>query len=80
MTFDLPSTATGPANSPSMEGAHHQSPLAVPMPFLRQPIHLGDLVKSLTDALHIPQCGGCRDRQEALNGAVEFRPMRMWED
>jgi hypothetical protein len=34
----------------------------------------------LTDALHIRQCGGCAERQEAMNQAVEFRPMRSpWE-
>ena len=55
-------------------------PLTIPIPFLRGPIGSGDLVKSLTDALHIPQCGGCRDRQEAMNGALRFRPMGLWED
>ena len=61
------------------EGA--RQPLAVPIPFLRGTIGSGDLVKSLTDALRIPQCGGCKERQEAMNGAVEFRPFRsLWED
>lgn len=30
-------------------------------------IGLGDIVKSITDALHIPQCGGCKKRQEKWN-------------
>ncbi len=33
---------------------------------------LGDAVKRVTDALHIPQCGGCKKRQEWLNKAVPF--------
>ena len=28
---------------------------------------LGDMVKSATDALGIPQCGPCRNRQQKLN-------------
>lgn len=28
---------------------------------------LGDLVKKATDALGIPQCGGCQERQKKLN-------------
>ena len=53
--------------------------LTVPIPFLREASGLGDLVKGLTDALHIPQCGGCQGRQERLNEAIQFRPIR-WED
>jgi hypothetical protein len=53
--------------------------LTVPIPFLREVSGLGDLVKGLTDALRIPQCGGCRERQERMNEAVQFRPIR-WED
>ena len=61
------------------EGARGR--LSIPIPFLRGTVGSGDLVKSLTDALRIPQCGGCKERQEAMNGAVEFRPLRsLWED
>tara|TARA_Y100000114_G_scaffold130512_1_gene128343 strand:+ start:2606 stop:2815 length:210 start_codon:yes stop_codon:yes gene_type:complete len=28
---------------------------------------LGDSIKRVTDALKIPQCGGCKRRQEKLN-------------
>ncbi len=63
---------------PEEEGARH--PFTVPIPFLRGPIGSGDLVKRLTDALHVPQCGGCRGRQEEMNRAVEFRPLSFWED
>ncbi len=66
-----------PQSEVENEGVHQ--PLTVPVPFLREPIGLGDLVKGLTDALHIPQCGGCRERQDRFNGAMEFRPVR-WED
>lgn len=63
------------------EGVHH--PLTIPLPFLGEPTGLGDMVKRVTDALHIPQCGGCKERQERLNEAVEFRPAgsrSLWED
>ena len=61
------------------EGA--RQPFTIPLPFLRQTIGSGDVVKGLTDALRIPQCGGCKERQETMNGAVEFRPLRsLWED
>ena len=33
---------------------------------------LGDVVASVTTALHIPKCGGCARRQEILNKAVPF--------
>ena len=67
--------------SPTLEREEGvRNTLTVPIPFLRGPIGSGDLVKSLPDALHIPQCGGCRDRQEAMNGALRFRPMGLWED
>lgn len=28
---------------------------------------LGDSIKRITDAMKIPQCGGCRRRQQKLN-------------
>ncbi len=56
-------------------------PLTIPIPFLREPVGSGDIVKRLTDALHIPQCGGCRGRQERMNQTVGFGPLRsIWED
>jgi hypothetical protein len=32
----------------------------------------GDLVKRVTAALGIRQCGGCKDRQERLNKLMPF--------
>ena len=62
-----------------VDGVRHG--MTIPLPFITGPVGSGDLVKSLTDALHIPQCGGCGRRQEAMNQAVAFRPMRsLWED
>lgn len=42
---------------------------------------LGDAVKKITDAAGIPQCGGCKQRQDELNrigeaGAAVARRMR----
>lgn len=33
---------------------------------------LGDAIAKVTNALHIPQCGGCKKRQAALNKLVPF--------
>lgn len=38
---------------------------------------LGDRVKQLTDALGIPQCGGCARRQQWLNDAHEWA-LKRW--
>jgi hypothetical protein len=55
--------------------------LQIPIPFeTQQPIGLGDLIKRITDFLHIPQCGGCQERQEYLNQWVEFQGPVRWED
>lgn len=66
------------SDQPEEEGVRH--PFTIPIPFLREAVGSGDIVRGLTDALHIPQCGGCGRRQQAMNRAVEFRPMRSpWE-
>jgi len=53
----------------------------VPLPFLRREIGAGDAVKRFTDSLGIRQCGGCGERQRAMNERVVFRPLRWpWED
>ncbi len=64
------------------EGVRNR-PVTIPVPFMRGPTSVGsgDVLKRLTDAFHIPQCGGCGRRQAAMNRTVEFRPMRsLWED
>jgi hypothetical protein len=67
--------------SPNTEEEGARQPFTIPLPFLRESIGSGDMVKQLTDALHIRQCGGCERRQNAMNQAVAFRPIRsLWED
>jgi hypothetical protein len=34
---------------------------------------LGDTIRKITTALHIPHCGGCEQRQELLNKLVPYR-------
>lgn len=48
------------------------------VPFDMEPVGLGDIVKKLTDFLHIPQCGGCQERQQYLNERVQV--CSLWED
>jgi hypothetical protein len=62
------------------ESTRQPRTFTIPIPFLRDTVGAGDLVKSLTDALRIPQCGGCQERQERMNSTLGFRPMRLWED
>ena len=64
---------------PNTEEGGVRQPFTIPLPFLRQSIGSGDMVKQLTDALHIRQCGGCEDRQQAMNRTLEFRPWGGWE-
>ena len=61
----------------------------LPVPFVKEEVGAGDFIKRFTSALHIPQCGGCRQRQEYLNGKITLVPMRpaqkeeervRWED
>lgn len=33
---------------------------------------LGDTIHKITTALHIPHCGGCEQRREALNKIVPY--------
>lgn len=51
-------------------------PAAIPVPGLRQPVQLGDAVRRVTNALHIPHCSPCQKRQEALNRLIQLVPMR----
>lgn len=41
---------------------------------------LGDSIKSVTDFFHIPQCGGCKKRQEYLNRLIPYKKHRKVED
>lgn len=34
---------------------------------------LGDTIKKVTDALHIPQCGACKRRQQKLNKMFPYK-------
>jgi hypothetical protein len=34
---------------------------------------LGDTIKKATDFLKIPQCGGCKERQEMLNRKFPYK-------
>jgi hypothetical protein len=38
-----------------------------PVSLKKESSGLGDSIKRITDAMKIPQCGGCRRRQQKLN-------------
>lgn len=51
----------------------HLSAVPRPVPNVKPKMAgAGDLVKRVTDALGIPQCGGCVERQAALNKLLPF--------
>ena len=39
-------------------------------------LKLGDKIASVTDALGIPQCGGCKKRQNYLNNMFTNKPCK----
>ena len=39
----------------------------------KESLGIGDSIKKVTDALKIPQCGGCRRRQEKLNRLFPYK-------
>ena len=49
-------------------------PLEVRIPFLRHQTGLGDAVANATKAAGVKPCGGCQQRQEALNRRVQLVP------
>lgn len=34
---------------------------------------LGDTIHKITTALHIPHCGGCEQRRDALNNLIPYK-------
>lgn len=46
----------------------------IPVPFLQQPVGLGDAVQRAAQAVGAPHCGGCEQRRIAWNG-VQFVPV-----
>lgn len=65
-----PSSQPNPANQVNQS----RQPLHLRMPFLGQQVGLGDAIHGLTDALGIPQCKPCEERQRRANQAVQFMP------
>jgi hypothetical protein len=59
----------------SLQGNQPQ-PHQVHVPFVHQPIGLGDAVAQVTRALGIQPCGGCKKRQEYLNQQMTLNPYR----
>lgn len=52
-------------------------PLHEDLPEESRRLLFGDRIKQLTDAIGIPQCGGCAARQEWLNNAHKW-VLGMW--
>lgn len=49
--------------------------MEIKVPFLKQPVGLGDAAKALTNAVGVKKpCGGCQKRAAALNNAVTLVP------
>lgn len=50
------------------------SPRVVRLPFLRQQGGLGDVIAGATRAVGIQPCGGCKQRQAAMNRWMQLKP------
>ena len=59
---------------PSARDMH--DPRNITVPFLHNPIGLGDAVAHLTQAVGITPCQPCQERQERLNQAFRLNPYR----
>jgi hypothetical protein len=57
--------------------ARRLPPILDGLPEESKQLLIGDRIKQLTDALGIPQCGGCEKRQEWLNKAHRW-VLGMW--
>lgn len=60
--------AAGP--QPADESGHHA--LRLPGFINEDDVGLGDVIKSVTTALHVRPCGGCERRAGALNRRLVF--------
>ena len=49
-------------------------PMQLRVPFLNQPMGLGDAIRAATEALGVQPCGGCEERRKKLNQRVQFNP------
>ncbi len=46
----------------------------ITVPFLKQPVGAGDVVKAATSAVGIKPCTPCEERRKRMNGALHFVP------
>jgi hypothetical protein len=53
-----------------------KKPLAIPVPFLRRTVGVGDIVAAGTRAVGIKPCAPCKERQKRLNAWLKLRPLR----
>ena len=51
-------------------------PVNIRVPFLHEPLGLGDAVANVTQALGIQPCTPCQQRKEALNRRFQLNPYR----
>ena len=65
--------STAPPESPQPS---RSQPRSIPVPFLRNAVPAGDDVAAMTAAAGIQPCGGCKQRQHALNQRFVFQPWR----
>jgi len=49
-------------------------PLRIPVPFINQPLPLGNAIARITSAVGIKPCSSCKERAQALNQRVTFVP------
>lgn len=64
-------------NEQSPQNHPQRAQFQVPVPYLSESTGLGDVIRRITEAFGVKPCGGCEQRQQALNRWAGFRP---WDE
>lgn len=52
--------------------------MKIELPFLKEAVGAGDLVKAATSALGVKPCSPCEERARRMNAALSFAPRPQW--
>jgi hypothetical protein len=52
--------------------------MEIKVPFLKEPVGAGDMVKAATSSIGIQPCTPCEERRRRMNAALRFIPQAQW--
>jgi hypothetical protein len=52
--------------------------MEIKVPFLKEAVGAGDVVKAATSAVGVKPCTPCEERRKRMNGALQFVPRETW--